>query len=931
MVTEWTMAEYHLHAKTHSRGAGKGAGGHARYILRQGPYATKEAEQVDGSDIVEPRVSRADEVLHSESGNMPVWATDGKDYWDAADQYERANGTVYREIEFALPKELPDAVNILLAQDFAKRLATVPEGVTPYTLAIHRSEKDPSLLHCHLMLSDKVNDGIARDPELWFRRVAASRTPTKKGKDKKPVDPAKGGAKKTQARISQDWLGAVVRPLWAELANQELAHAGYSSRIDHRSLDAQREEAEQQAEQARERGDLAAYRKAREISARLDHPPEPKRGRVLEHAGPKKAPRQAAKVIDYEAAKAVRQQARAEMERMEAEAESARQVVEQAKAVLEAARERQQQRDFSEPSRIREKWQKRQQFRIDRALDAQTERETRNGCRDSNKPAWVAYRQRILTEAYGAELGRTLGRWVKVEQIKGSTPSLRIHNKVMDITDYGDRLVALQAASSPGGNAQEIEAMLKIAGAKGWKALTMTGSADFQMRAGAAALAAGFDLADKALADRIIQQQAKDAEAQRAKALEVAPVLGAWMHAHPKQAQAQRLASGKLPWTVPDGLDRQQLKNPDVWRAADAWVAGRHGKNWKALTKDSDPLIAQAAMAGHEAAQNAWAQGGLTLKIGKDAPGGPGANWHLTGKITRERVEQMAGYIRDRSQKAGVEHGITVTFGREISSYDKTLVMEHLLRHDLKLDNDALRTSGDTAERSDAYDRVRTLNDDGTQQDWYAEHMRRKQAEQQQKAAQRERENREADFKKRAEELGYEGIMTGMTPEEWAKQPVYLKFVADVGSDTDLIRLTEAAYRDGVARAQKELDPHGLRQGAKEINQNTGLGRGIIQAFETAIHGKDIPSRDYAKTALQLYSVEALKGAAKTSAEELAKAYLFLAHERGRVPEITPRQALEMAHEAKQQQQQQREAAARQPVRTPQPPTRNRGGPGMGF
>jgi hypothetical protein len=926
------MAEYHLHAKTHSRGAGKGAGGHVRYILRQGPYAEKKVEQTDGSAIAKTRVSRADEVLHSESGNLPVWATDEKDYWDAADQYERANGTVYREIEFALPKELPDAVNILLAQDFAKRLATVPEGVTPYTLAIHHSEKDTSLLHGHLMLSDKVNDGIARTPELWFRRVAASRTPTKKGKDKKSVDPAKGGAKKTQARISQDWLGAVVRPLWADLANQELAHAGYSSRIDHRTLDAQREEAEQQAEQARERGDLEAYRKARERVARLDHPPEPKRGRVLEHAGPKKAPRQAAKVIDYEVAKAAREAARAEQQRLDEEAEAARQAVEQANAVLEAARERQQQRDFFEPLRIREKWQKRQQFRIDRELDAQTERETRNGCRDSNKPAWVAYRQRILTDAYGAELGRTLGRWVKVEQIKGSTPSLRIHNKVMDITDYGDRLVALQAASSPGGNAQEIEAMLKIAGAKGWKALTMTGSADFQMRAGAAALAAGFDLADKSLADRIIQQQAKDAEAQRAKALEVAPVLGAWMHAHPTKAKAQRFSSGKLPGMVPDGLTRQDLQNPDVWRAADAWVAGRHGENWKALSMDDDPLIAQAATAGHEAAQNAWAQRGLTLKIGKDAPGGPGANWHLTGEITRERVEQMAGYIRDRSQKAGVEHGITVTFGREISSDDKTLVMEHLLRHDLKLDNDALRASGDTAERSDAYDRVRTLNDDGTQQDWYVKKMHREQAK-------RAREKREADIRQRAEELGYKEIILGMTPAQREADAAYRQFVSDVGSDVEIIKIAEAEYWDGKARAQKELDPYGLMPGAREISQNTDLGRGIIQVFETATHDKDIPSRDYAKTALQHYSIEALKVAPKTSAEELAKTYLFLAHERGRVPEITPRQALEMGQEAKQQQQQreaaqrkqEREAAARQQVRSPQPPTRNRGGPGMGF
>ncbi|MBU2720751.1 MobA/MobL family protein, partial [Acidithiobacillus ferridurans] len=71
-----------------------------------------------------------------------------------------ANGTVYREIEFALPKELSDNENIELARSFAEELAAVPGGTTPYTLAIHRSEKKPMLLHCHLMLSDKVNDGI---------------------------------------------------------------------------------------------------------------------------------------------------------------------------------------------------------------------------------------------------------------------------------------------------------------------------------------------------------------------------------------------------------------------------------------------------------------------------------------------------------------------------------------------------------------------------------------------------------------------------------------------------------------------------------------------------------------------------------------------------------------------------------------------------
>ncbi|MHB8266707.1 MAG: MobA/MobL family protein, partial [Acidithiobacillus ferrivorans] len=109
------MAEYHLHAKTHSRGAGKGAGGHVRYILREGTYAQKTVEQVNGAVIERVRINRSSEVLYAESGHLPAWAQTPAGYWDAADQYERANGTVYREIEFALPKELSDNENIELA------------------------------------------------------------------------------------------------------------------------------------------------------------------------------------------------------------------------------------------------------------------------------------------------------------------------------------------------------------------------------------------------------------------------------------------------------------------------------------------------------------------------------------------------------------------------------------------------------------------------------------------------------------------------------------------------------------------------------------------------------------------------------------------------------------------------------------------------
>jgi hypothetical protein len=329
------MAIYHLHAKTWSKGAGQGAGGHARYVLRQGPYARRVIERVDGSAVRRVEEDRAAEVVASYSGHLPAWADgDPLAYWDAADAYERANGTVYRELEFALPMELSEERNLKLAQAFAEALARVDRGATPYTLVLHRSTRDPGLLHCHLMLSDRVNDGYERSPELWFRRAA------NRGKD-----PSRGGAPKTQSRISQDWLGTVVRPLWAELANAALEQARCGARIDHRSLEAQRLERELLAEQARERGDERAAARYRKAAAILDRPAQPKRGRVLEHGGPECAPGQARVWERYEKALVERQAAIDAVLSAEREAERLR---------AEIARERQREERRAAAKRERE-------------------------------------------------------------------------------------------------------------------------------------------------------------------------------------------------------------------------------------------------------------------------------------------------------------------------------------------------------------------------------------------------------------------------------------------------------------------------------------------------------------------------------------------------------------------------------------------------
>lgn len=53
---------------------------------------------------------------------MPAWAEHNPaEFWQAADDYERANGSAYREIEIALPRELTPPQRLALVQDFVSQ------------------------------------------------------------------------------------------------------------------------------------------------------------------------------------------------------------------------------------------------------------------------------------------------------------------------------------------------------------------------------------------------------------------------------------------------------------------------------------------------------------------------------------------------------------------------------------------------------------------------------------------------------------------------------------------------------------------------------------------------------------------------------------------------------------------------------------------
>ena len=200
---------YHLKVNVGSRSGGQSARAKDDYIEREGSYSKKDPEECE----------------HVEHGHMPAWAQDDpRTYWSASDEHERANGRLYREIQFALPNELSPEARRDLAGRFAEQLTR--EERLPYTLAIHKGTSPkpdkPDNPHAHLMFSERANDGIERSAERWFKRHNAKA-------------PEHGGARKSRAAMPKEWLEQT-RAKWEQTANRALEQAGRAERIDGRSL-----------------------------------------------------------------------------------------------------------------------------------------------------------------------------------------------------------------------------------------------------------------------------------------------------------------------------------------------------------------------------------------------------------------------------------------------------------------------------------------------------------------------------------------------------------------------------------------------------------------------------------------------------------------------------------------------------------------------
>lgn len=196
------MATFH-----HRITSGRNAVEHVKYIEREG------------------RDSKREDLVYSESRNLPEWADSNQTFWRAAERGERSNGAVYRGNTIALPAELTKDQNIELAKELCQRL--FPHKT--YTMAVHYAVGTVSGLlnpHVHTMSSDRMQDEHARPPERWFARSNSKH-------------PEQGGCRKDSGGRTpfemKNQLTAM-RQIIAETINETLATHGHSSRIDHRSL-----------------------------------------------------------------------------------------------------------------------------------------------------------------------------------------------------------------------------------------------------------------------------------------------------------------------------------------------------------------------------------------------------------------------------------------------------------------------------------------------------------------------------------------------------------------------------------------------------------------------------------------------------------------------------------------------------------------------
>ena len=226
------MASYHLSVKTIKRSAGRSATAAAAYRVGERIECQREGRVHDYT-----RKQGIEETFILTPKDAPDWATDRSRLWNEVEASEtRRNAVTAREWELALPSEISAEDRSQITRDFAQELVS-RYGVA-VDVAIHapHREGDQRNHHAHVLTSTRK---LEADGFTAKTRV---------------LDSAKTGGVEIEE----------MRGVWAELQNRALERAGEVERVDHRSLEKQREAAQ-------ERGDTLS-------AEELDRDPELKLG-----------------------------------------------------------------------------------------------------------------------------------------------------------------------------------------------------------------------------------------------------------------------------------------------------------------------------------------------------------------------------------------------------------------------------------------------------------------------------------------------------------------------------------------------------------------------------------------------------------------------------------------------------------------------------
>jgi hypothetical protein len=233
------MAIYHFDASVISRSKGRSSTAASAYRAAEHVVDLRTGEVHD--------YTRKHGVEHSEilaPEHAPDWARDRSALWNAVEAVERRkDAQVSREVRVALPSELTVEQNRDLVRGFVQAQFVARGMVADIALHAPGREGDQRNHHAHIMLTTREigPDGFGAKNRDWNAK-----------------------------ELLVDW-----RSSWAEHVNQTLERCNVYERVDHRTLEAQREEALERASAAGRNGDERTHVAEMARAVALDRPALP--------------------------------------------------------------------------------------------------------------------------------------------------------------------------------------------------------------------------------------------------------------------------------------------------------------------------------------------------------------------------------------------------------------------------------------------------------------------------------------------------------------------------------------------------------------------------------------------------------------------------------------------------------------------------------